>query len=68
MSELWFENKCDNCKKKFHKDDDVHVYSRTYIDRISKDGTLVKGNTSYESPVVVENDLVLHCHQCWMEK
>ena len=68
MADLYFENKCEECGRKLEENDDVHVYSRTYVDRIAKGGTMVKGNVSFPDPVVIENGLVIHCHPCWRGK
>ena len=64
MGILLFENKCDDCGKKFESNEPLHIIGQEEAE-IATGGYLAKGNESIPNPVRVDNNLVLICNQCW---
>lgn len=64
MTELLFENKCDECGKSFENNEPAHIVGHEEVS-IHKGTILVKENEFHRDPVCVENNLVLICNQCW---
>ena len=64
MSDLFFENKCDDCGKQFEDSEPAHIVGHEEV-MLHTGGYMVKGNETFPDPVRIENNLVLICNQCW---